>query len=82
MTDLLIRLDERTKNINDKVTQVHESATGKGWSRCMIYEARLKSLEEDKQERQDDLRWFKRAIVGSFLALVSSLVMSVISLLY
>ena len=66
---LLIRLDERTKNIEEKVNAILAHADNGGWTRCHDREVRLKALEGNEETRRDTQKWFKRITISSLVGL-------------
>ena len=66
---LLIRLDERTKSIDEKITQVLTHAENGGWVRCHTREARITDLEISERDRRDGMKWFKRITISSLVGL-------------
>jgi hypothetical protein len=72
--ELLIRLDERTKSIVDKVNALDSQVAGL----CSLYPThathaeKIEQVEHDIQIIFDRDKWRNRSIVGTFIALIIS----------
>jgi hypothetical protein len=72
MNDLLIRLDERTKSIEEKVDALINHADNGGWKRCTRQDDRIKALEDFSVGKKETEKWFKRTTIGTLLVLVTT----------
>jgi hypothetical protein len=72
MNDLLIRLDERTKSIEEKVDALIVHADNGGWKRCTRQNDRIKALEDFSAGKKETEKWFKRTTIGTLLVLVTT----------
>jgi hypothetical protein len=68
--ELLIRLDERSRTMNEKIDTLIAQASNGGWSRCRDNHRRIEILETEKGERRSNKTWFDRAVQGTVVALV------------
>jgi len=81
MNDLLIRLDERTKSIEEKVDALFAHADNGGWKRCTRQDDRIKALEDFSDRKKESEKWFKRVTLGTLFTLVGTKLYSWFSLL-
>ncbi|MFA5507745.1 MAG: hypothetical protein WC423_20110 [Vulcanimicrobiota bacterium] len=67
--ELLIRLDERTISIEEKVDTLISKADNGGWARCHQRESRIIALENKDKERKDTRKWSGRLMGGTVIVL-------------
>lgn len=72
ISELLIRLDERTRSIEDKVDSLIDHADNGGWRRCVRQDDRITAIETLKDDKKKGELWFKRTTVGGLLGLILS----------
>ena len=58
--ELLIRIDERTASIDERMAKLEETATGKGFQRCARHETQL-------NEVSSRVIWLRNTFVGGIL---------------
>lgn len=70
LSEMLIRLDERTKMIEKKVDSIAAEAGNTGWKRCVKQDDRISTLENKFETKHEDEKWFKRVTIGTLLGLI------------
>jgi hypothetical protein len=70
ITELLIRVDERVKRIDERFDELHKQATNGGWPRCMANMHRIEELEKTQADRERRARWFYRAGWGAVITVL------------
>ncbi|MFZ3046502.1 MAG: hypothetical protein WA151_11350 [Desulfatirhabdiaceae bacterium] len=62
--DLLIRLDERTKKIEEKLDEFMKRAGNGGWTRCADRGIRLKLVEDSQKTHRSRHMWYSNLIIA------------------